>query len=78
MIPQSIISENADGHQYIYIATDKNTSNEAIVKRMIITTGRTQGDVIEVLNAFEKGVEVIEEGARTVNDGQTVKIINKQ
>lgn len=78
LIPQSIISENADGHQYIYVATDKNTSNEAVVKRMIITTGRTQGDVIEVLNTFEKGVEIIEEGARTVNDGQTVKIINKQ
>ncbi|WP_417201418.1 efflux RND transporter periplasmic adaptor subunit [Bizionia sp.] len=78
LIPQSIISENADGHQYVYVATGKNKNNEAVVKRMVITTGRTQGDVIEVLNSFEKGVEIIEEGARTVNDGQTVKIINKQ
>jgi len=77
LIPQSIISENADGQQYIYLVTDKKENNEAIAKKTIIETGRTQDDVIEVLNGFEDGAEIIQEGARSVKDGQTVEIINQ-
>jgi RND family efflux transporter MFP subunit len=77
LIPQSIISENANGDQYVYVVTDQNTENEAHVKRVIIQTGRTQGDVIEVLSGLEDGSEIIKEGARSVREGQTVKIINQ-
>lgn len=74
LIPQSIISENAEGEQYIYVLEDKEDS-KATAKRVIIETGRTQGDVIEVLSGIEAGDEIINEGARSVKDGQTVKII---
>ena len=77
LIPQSIISENAEGQQYIYIVTDKKENNEAIAKKTIIETGLTQGDVIEVVKGCEDGAEIIQEGARTVKDGQTVEIINQ-
>lgn len=77
LIPQSIISENANGEQYVYVVTDQNTENEAHVKRVIIETGKTQGDVIEVLTGLENGSEIIKEGARSVREGQTVKIINQ-
>lgn len=77
LIPQSIISENANGDQYVYVVTDQNTENEAHVKRVIIQTGKTQGDVIEVLSGLEDGSEIIKEGARSVREGQTVKIINQ-
>ncbi len=74
LIPQSIISENAEGQQYVYTITDK-TGNKAIAKRIIIETGKTQDDYIEVLSGLENGNEVVEEGARSVKDGQEVKII---
>ena len=74
LIPQSIISENAKGEQYIYLINNKQ-NNEGIAKRVIITTGKTQGDVIEVLSGLNSGSEIILEGARTVKDGQTVKVI---
>ena len=74
LIPQSIISENADGEQYVYIATAKNKSI-ATVSRVIITTGKTRGDDIEVLTGLENGAQIIEEGARSVKDGQEVKIL---
>ena len=77
LIPQSIISENANGEQYVYVVTDQNQENEAHVKRVIIQTGKTQGDVIEVLSGLENGSEIIKEGARSVREGQTVKIINQ-
>ncbi|EGV43704.1 efflux RND transporter periplasmic adaptor subunit [Bizionia argentinensis JUB59] len=78
LIPQSIISENAAGEQYIYIIKNKKESGEGEAKRVIIKTGKTQGDVIEVLEGIENGSEIIEEGARSVKDGQIVKVIELQ
>lgn len=75
LIPQSIISENAEGQQYVYTTTDKNDSL-AKAKRVIIKTGKTQGDFIEVLSGIDNNEEIIKEGARSVKDGQTVKVIN--
>jgi len=75
LIPQSIISENADGDQYIYTIAEKSDKN-AKAKRSIITTGRTQGDYIEVLSGVTSGDEIIMEGARSVKDGQDVKILD--
>tara|TARA_R110001606_G_scaffold389333_1_gene555374 strand:- start:1691 stop:2863 length:1173 start_codon:yes stop_codon:yes gene_type:complete len=77
LIPQSIISENANGEQFIYIIKNKNKNNEAVAERVIIKTGKTQGNFIEVLENISTGTEIIKEGARTVNNGQTVKVINK-
>lgn len=74
LIPSSIISENAEGDQYVFVAEDINTEDEAVVKRIIITTGKTQGANIEVLSGLENGNHIIREGARSVKDGQKVKI----
>jgi len=78
LIPQSIISENAKGEQYIYVIKNKTSKNEAIAEKVIIETSLTQGDVIEVITGLEPGMEIIQEGARSVNDGQKVKIINPE
>ena len=77
LIPQSIISENANGEQFIYVVKNKKANKEAVAERVVIKTGKTQGDVIEVLAHLPAGTEVIQEGARTVNNGQTVRVINK-
>ena len=74
LIPQSIISENAEGQQYVYTIIDKNDSL-AKAKRVFIETGKTQGDFIEVLSGLANGNEIIQEGARSVKDGQEVKIL---
>ena len=75
LVPQSIISENAEGEQYVYVVKNKNANGEGVANRVIIKTGKTQGDVIEVLEGIENGVEIIKEGARSVKDGQTVKVL---
>jgi membrane fusion protein (multidrug efflux system) len=76
LIPTSIISENAEGDQYVFVAMEPNLDNEAVVKRTIISTGKTQGAKIEVLTGLEDGNLIIKEGARSVKDGQKVKIKN--
>lgn len=75
LIPQSIISENAEGEQYIYIIKDKK-GQTGVAQKVIIETGKTQGDVIEVTKGIENGVEIIQEGARSIQDGQEVKVLN--
>jgi len=77
LIPQSIISENAAGDQYTYVSSEPNENNEAVVTRSIITTGKTQNGFVEVLSGIENGNHIVQEGARTVKDGQKVKILNK-
>jgi len=77
LIPQSIISENSKGQQYIYVLKQKKSNNEAVAERLIIETGKTQGDMIEVTKNLATNAEIIMEGARSVNNGQVVKVINK-
>lgn len=77
LLPQSIISENASGEQYIYVVRDIENDDEATAEKMIIETGLTQGDKIEVLKGLEPGMEIVREGARSVNDGQKIKIIKQ-
>lgn len=76
LIPQSIISENANGQQYVYVIKTKENSDKTVAEKVIIQTGRTQGDVIEVLTGLNNGDEIIKEGARSVSNGQKVKILN--
>jgi membrane fusion protein, multidrug efflux system len=73
LIPQSILSENAAGEQYVYKITnleaDFGTATQVVVK-----TGKTQGDVIEILEGIAVGDKLIKAGARSVKDGQEIKI----
>jgi RND family efflux transporter MFP subunit len=77
LLPQSIISENAQGEQYIYVVVDKLNNGEATAQKVLIETGKTQGDIIEVLAPLSSQVEYIQEGARTVHNGQKVKIVTQ-
>lgn len=79
VVPLSIISENANGDQYVYIVEEIKSSGDktqGTAKKVIITTGKTQGDVVEVLQGLFNGSQIISEGARSVKDGQLV-IISK-
>jgi len=74
LIPQSIISENAEGLQYVYTITNKN-ENKGTAKQAFVITGKTQGDFIEILSGLSHEDEIINEGARSIKDGQEIKIL---
>ncbi len=73
LIPQSIISENAEGKQYVYKITGIR-NNIGTAKQVVVKTGKTQGDVIEILDGIAEGDQLIKAGARSVKDGQEIKI----
>ena len=76
LIPQGIISENADGDQYVYIVNNI-TDSTAVATKKIIETGMSQDGSVEVTKGLASGDGVIVEGARSVKDGQEVKILKK-
>ncbi|PHS60674.1 MAG: efflux transporter periplasmic adaptor subunit [Flavobacterium sp.] len=76
LIPQSIISENALGEQYVFTATKTGIDDEAIAKKIFIKTGRTQGDLVEITEGISNDDIIVKEGARNVKDGQHIAILN--
>jgi RND family efflux transporter MFP subunit len=76
LIPQSILSENAEGEQYVFLVEADSIENDPVAKKVVITTGKTQGDFVEVLSGINSGDAIIDEGARSVKEGQKVKIKN--
>lgn len=76
LIPQSIISENSEGQQYAFVVSNIDDELVAQANKNIITTGKTQGDFVEILSGINNGDNLIEEGARSVKDGQKVKILS--
>ena len=75
LIPQNVISENSNGDQYIYIVKDIDSLSRATAKQIFITTGKTQGDFIEVLSGLNVGDQIIKEGARSVQDDQLIEVM---
>mgnify|MGYP001826116806 CR=1 FL=1 len=77
LVPQGIISENANGEQYVYVAVE-SSDDRAVAKRRIIKTGKTQGNMVEALTGIKVGDLLIKEGARSVKEGQSVQILNTE
>lgn len=75
LIPLNVINENAEGEQYVYTAFAKAEDNIIIAKQQIITTGKSQGDKVEILSGVKAGDQIIVEGARSVKDNQEVRIL---
>lgn len=75
IVPISIVSENADGEQYLYIAENVTKDGQAVAKKVIVKTGLSQGNYVEITEGIKDGNLVISEGARSVKDGQKVSII---
>lgn len=75
LIPLNVINENGNGEQYVYTAFAKADNNVTVAQQTIITTGKTQGNLVEVLSGITSGDQVIVEGARSVKDQQEVKIL---
>jgi len=76
LIPLDVINEDGEGNQYVYTASAKANSQSATAMRQIIKTGQSQGNLIEILEGLKDGDQIIVEGARSVKDGQEVRILN--
>lgn len=74
-IPENILQENAAGETIAYLYQGVNDST-GIAKRIIIETGLSYENHTEVKSGLKKGDTLINEGAKTIRDGQKVTIKN--
>jgi membrane fusion protein (multidrug efflux system) len=75
LVPQSVLSENAAGDQYVYTTEYDQDRGQSLAKKRIVITGKTEGDFVEILQGIQPGDTVIAEGARSVKDGQPISIL---
>lgn len=74
LLPLDVISENAEGEQFVFVAVP-SSENQFVAERTVIVTGQAQHGFIEVLSGLKKGDKIIKEGARSVQQGQLVMTI---
>jgi len=72
LVPLNVISENAEGEEYVFIVEEEN--GKAKVKKVIIETGKSQDQSIEIIAGLNEGDNVIVEGARSVKEGQYINV----
>lgn len=77
VIPPTVISENAEGEQYVYIASGVTAEGMAKAEKRVIQTGLSQGNSVEVLSGLAPGEQIVTEGARRIREGQEIQILNK-
>lgn len=73
VIPQSIISENAEGEKYVYVVK-KGKKNRNYAEKRVIKIGKAQNGVAEIIEGIANGDIIIDEGARTVKEEEQVLI----
>ena len=67
-VPATAIVEN-DGFSYAYVLSENDH-----VSRRKVTTGRRQGDRVEVIEGLEPGMQVVQAGGALLSDGVLVMV----
>lgn len=75
LVPQSVLSENAAGAQYVYATIYDQDQGQTRAEKRIVVTGKTEGDFVEILQGIKAGDTLVAEGARSVKDGQPISIL---
>lgn len=75
LIPNAILQVNAQGESYVY-TYEKDSNGKAISKRRIIQLGKTQDNKTEVLSGLASGDIILLDGAKSVRDGQRIRLQN--
>ncbi|MBQ20120.1 MAG: efflux transporter periplasmic adaptor subunit [Flavobacteriales bacterium] len=73
VLPQAIISENAEGEKYVYVVK-KGKKNRNYAEKRLIKIGKIQNGVAEIIGGIANGDIIIDEGARTVKEQEQVLI----
>jgi len=75
LIPNNIIQVNGQGESYVYVYT-KDDKDKTIAKRRLIELGKTQNNQTEILSGLESGDIILIDGAKSVRDGQRIRLQN--
>jgi len=67
-----------DGRSYVFTLGDNNANTHSTdtnkVVQQAVTTGRHQGDAVEIVEGLSEGAKVVTQGAGFLNDGDKVRL----
>ncbi len=75
IVPQSTVRENAMGEKIVYVLEMENDSL-GTAKKMVVEIGKNYQGKVEITNGLKPGQILITKGARTVRDGEKVRIVD--
>ncbi|HSP82324.1 MAG TPA: efflux RND transporter periplasmic adaptor subunit, partial [Gillisia sp.] len=75
IVPENTIQQNSQGQTLVYLF-EKESDSTGVAKRVIVETGYTYKQDIEILSGLEPGDQIIVEGGRNLRDEQKVKLKN--
>lgn len=73
VLPIALLSENAEGKKYVY-AIKKDSKNRKYADKRIVTLGKLQNGMVEILEGIKAGDAIIKEGAKLVRNEEQVII----
>ena len=75
LVPNNVIQKNGKNESLVFIYEPKSDS-EGTAKRITVKTGKEQNGMVEVLEGLKANDIIINEGARTLRDGEEVSTKN--
>ncbi|NJW52280.1 efflux RND transporter periplasmic adaptor subunit [Salinimicrobium oceani] len=76
IIPENVIQKNSAGESVAYVLK-KNSDTTGIAERRTLETGLSYENSVEVLSGLQPGDLLITSGARSIQEGEQVKIDNR-
>jgi membrane fusion protein, multidrug efflux system len=70
-VPTNAIQEDGEKNKYVYVV-DKVKSKNGVAKKVIVTTGKSSGNLTEITNGLSKNDLLIIEGFNAISDGMKV------
>ncbi len=77
VIPQNILQENAN-NEYVAYLVNKENDSLGVAQRQVVETGLNYDNKIEITKGLKAGETIIIEGARSIREGQEIKITENE
>jgi RND family efflux transporter MFP subunit len=77
VVPSRLIMESPEGDSYLFVYQGSNPGIAHVEKRTV-TAGMSYKGKTEILSGLKDGEFVVDKGARSVKDGQKVRLVNEQ
>lgn len=76
IVPESVIQTNAAGERVAYVL-EPESDTTGVAQKRILQTGLSYEDSVEVLSGLQPGDLLIVSGARSIREGEKVKVANR-
>lgn len=77
LLPESVINQDAAGNSFVFILDQLLEDGVYQVKQQQVSIGKsTEEGYLEITEGIIDGVKVIEEGAKTLSNGEQVKLVS--